>query len=77
MFKVLTDWKGSPDGFTVIQYKAGQKVDLHPTLVAVALAEKWVEEVPASSVYEQASRNWVGESIAQAPIKVSRRKHKR
>lgn len=43
MFKVLKDWKGSPDGFTVIKYKTGQIVDLHPTLVDVALGEKWVE----------------------------------
>lgn len=44
MFKVLTDWKGSPDGFTVIEYKPGQIVELHPSLVDVALGEKWVEK---------------------------------
>lgn len=43
MFKVLKDWKGSPDGFTVIEYKSGQIVDLHPSLIDVALGEKWVE----------------------------------
>ena len=49
MFKVLTDWKGSPDGSSVIEYKSGQIVDLHPSLVDVALQEKWVERLSGSA----------------------------
>ncbi len=59
MFKVLKDWKGSPDGFTVIEYKSDQIVDLHPTLVDVALGEKWVErcsDAPETSVVPEAPR---------------------
>jgi hypothetical protein len=66
MFKVLKDWKGSPDGFTVIEYKADQIVDLHPTLVGVALHEKWVEEAKETSVYAQALKGWVGEGADPA-----------
>lgn len=46
MFKVLKDFKGSPDGFTVIQYAKDQEVDLAPALADVALKEKWVKPQP-------------------------------
>lgn len=46
MFKVLKDFKGSPDGYTVIDYAAGSKVDLVPSLADVAVKEKWVKELP-------------------------------
>ena len=47
MFKVLKDFKGSPDGFTVVEYAAGTEVDLAPELAQVAVKEKWVKELPA------------------------------
>ena len=50
MFKVLKDWKGSPDGFTVIHYKAGETVNLHHSLVDVALNESWVEKHSVAAV---------------------------
>jgi hypothetical protein len=76
MFKVLKDWKGSPDGFTVIEYKTDQIVDLHPTLVDVALHEKWVEKATEASVYAQALKGWDGEGVDPSGVrpKVSRRK---
>lgn len=46
MFKILKDFKGSPDGYTVIDYVAGSKVDLVPSLAEVAVKEKWAKEVP-------------------------------
>jgi hypothetical protein len=91
MFKVLKDWKGSPDGFTVIEYKEGEIVDLHPTLVDVALGEKWVERDGLDgSTYAMALEGWVGESppvfeplpeiVGSKPVsetRVSRRKRKK
>lgn len=50
MFKVLKDFKGSPDGFTVIQYAKDQEVDLAPALAEVALKEKWVKPLPLKPV---------------------------
>ena len=47
MFKVLKDFKGSPDGYTVVEYAAGTEVDLAPDLAQVAVKEKWVKELPA------------------------------
>ncbi len=46
MFKILKDFKGSPDGYTVIDYVAGSKVDLVPSLAEVAVKEKWAKELP-------------------------------
>lgn len=42
MFEVLKDFKGSPDGHTVIAYTKGEEVELVESLAKVALAEKWV-----------------------------------
>lgn len=47
MHKILKDFPGSPDGFTVINYVAGQEVELVPALAAVAVKEKWAREIPA------------------------------
>ncbi len=47
MFKVLKNFKGSPDGYTVVDYVAGAEVDLTPDLAQTAVKEKWVKELPA------------------------------
>lgn len=44
-YKVLKDFKGSPDGRFAVDYKAGETVELTASLSEVALAEKWVETV--------------------------------
>lgn len=42
-YEILQDFKGSPDGHTVIQYTKGQDdVELNDELAKVALEEKWV-----------------------------------
>lgn len=46
MYKVLKDFKGSPDGIEVIQYVAGEEVELVESLAVVALHEKWVKKLP-------------------------------
>lgn len=43
MFEVIKDFKGSPDGCTVIQYQKGEVVEIVDSLAEVALAEKWVK----------------------------------
>lgn len=45
MYKVLKDFKGSPDGRFVINYTSGETVDLTESLAAVAVAEGWVAPV--------------------------------
>jgi hypothetical protein len=44
-YKILKDFKGSPDGIAVIEYTKGDIVPLAPSLAEVALEEKWVKEV--------------------------------
>ncbi|OQY64718.1 MAG: hypothetical protein B6D47_12900 [Rhodocyclaceae bacterium UTPRO2] len=52
MYKVLKDFKGSPDGYTVIEYHEGEVVPLPRSLAEVAIAEKWVEEVAVDAAPE-------------------------
>lgn len=66
MFKVLKDFKGSPDGFTVIQYAAGAEVDLAPDLAKVALKEKWVKELPAKPKPDPEAERRAAEEAAAA-----------
>jgi len=43
-YDILQDFKGSPDGHTVIQYTKGQtEVELNDALAEVALGEKWAK----------------------------------
>jgi hypothetical protein len=45
---VVKEFKGSPDGYTVVDYKVNQEVDLPPDLLKVARAEKWVKDKKAA-----------------------------
>lgn len=47
-FNVLKDFKGSPDGHTVIEYKKGETAELEGDLAKVALEEKWVKPSKAA-----------------------------
>lgn len=44
-YKILKDFPGSPDGSHVVNYKAGEIVELTPSLAVVAVKEKWAKEV--------------------------------
>lgn len=55
MYKVLKDFKGSPNGYDVVDYVKGQEVDLTTSLAETALAEKWVKPIPAKSAEETAA----------------------
>lgn len=44
-FKILKDFAGSPDGRYVVNYKAGDTVELTPSLATVAVKEKWAKEI--------------------------------
>lgn len=46
-YRVLQDFKGSPDGMQVITYRTGQTVALPESLATVALAEQWISPVTA------------------------------
>lgn len=54
MYKVLKSFKGSPDGYTVIDYAKDEEVDLVPELADVALKEKWVKHLPVKKATEPA-----------------------
>ena len=66
MFKVLKDFKGSPDGYTVIAYAAGSKVDLVPSLADVAVKEKWVKELPPEPKVDPEAERRAAEEKAAA-----------
>lgn len=43
--KIIKDFAGSPDGRYVVDYKAGEIVDLTPSLAEVAVKEGWAKEI--------------------------------
>lgn len=47
-YKILKDFKGSPDGGRTVDFQKGDIVpegpDLTPSLIETALAEKWISE---------------------------------
>lgn len=43
MHIILQDFKGSPNGYDVIEYKKGDEVELPASLVDVALENKWAK----------------------------------
>ena len=45
MYKVIQEFRGAHDGFTVITYKVGDDFTHTGSLLKVALDNKWVEEV--------------------------------
>ena len=49
MYKVIKDFRGSPDGCRVIDYEKGQKLDIDTDSsqahCEVAVMEKWVVEI--------------------------------
>ena len=65
-YKVLKDFKGSPDGAHVVEYTEGQEVELTASLAEAVLAEGWVEEV---AVDDEAAK---AEAEAQAKAEAER-----
>lgn len=51
MYRILKDFKGSPDGGRVVLFSAGEQIaesaDFPPDLIAVAIEEGWAEEIKA------------------------------
>lgn len=43
-YEVIKGFKGSPNGYDVVDYQAGEKVSLPDDLAKVAIAEKWVKK---------------------------------
>lgn len=71
MYKVLKDFKGSPDGYTVVEYVAGTEVDLAPDLAKVAVKEKWVKELPAKPKPDPEAERRAAEEKAAAEAKAA------
>lgn len=68
-YKVLKDFKGSPDGFTVIEFKKDQDIDeLEPSLAAVALAEKWVKKTGDKTRAQLAAEAAAAKEAARAAL---------
>lgn len=64
-YKVTKEFKGSPDGHTVITYKVGDEVDedeMGADLLKVALDEKWIAKPKSSKADAKAQ----AEAEAQA-----------
>jgi|GEM_PF-1479111 len=59
MHKILVSFKGSPDGFTVIEYTEGEEVELSDELAEVAEDEGWAEPVKEKPVKPELSAGGV------------------
>lgn len=44
MYKVIKDFRGSPDGHSVVDYRKDDVVEMADSLAEVAIAQKWVEK---------------------------------
>ncbi len=64
MYKVIKDFKGSPDGIEVIEYKEGDKVDLVPDLADVAIKEKWVKPIAEKVTAPKVTTDPLADEIA-------------
>lgn len=53
MYKVIKPFKGSPDGFTVIEYAEGEIADIEGSLAQVVLDEGWAELIDPIDEPEQ------------------------
>jgi len=71
-YKILKDFRGSPDGMAVIDYNKGEVVDLVPSLAQIALEEKWAKEVSdpvtADPQPEPATNDVTGQPELSAPV---------
>jgi hypothetical protein len=65
-FNVLKNFKGSPDGHTVIEYKKGETAELEGDLAKVALEEKWVKPSKAAEKDAKAKAEAEAEAKAEA-----------
>lgn len=73
MYKVIKDFKGSNDGFTILQFTSDELVDeekLGADLLKVALAEKWVLAVkgkkPAATQDSESTQSQVTDEAEAA-----------
>lgn len=65
---VVKDFKGSPDGCQVIQYRAGQQgVDIVPSLCEVSDAEGWTVPHKAAAPVDAAPPETAGPTAGPAP----------
>src|SRR5574340_380925 len=65
-YEVMQDFKGSPDGHTVIQFTKGSEIDhaeLGDDLASVALSQKWVK--PSKAAEKEAKAKAKAEAEAQ------------
>lgn len=44
-YKILKDFKGSPNGSLVVQYTKGETVELADSLAEAVVPEGWAEEI--------------------------------
>jgi hypothetical protein len=63
-YKVTEDFKGSPNGHTVIQFKKGEEFTHEGDLLKVALEEKWVKPLKAEETKGNKNKN---KNAAPAP----------
>lgn len=44
-YEVLKDFRGAPEGHTVIEYRKGEIVEITGSLAEIALKKKWIRSV--------------------------------
>lgn len=70
-YNVQRDFKGSPDGHTVIQFAKGEEVahaKLGDDLAKVALEEKWIKKTVTKPTKTDQEQKLVGEEAYQTAI---------
>jgi len=67
-YKILKDFKGSPDGSTVLEFKSGQEADLNDYLYSV-IDKSWVTPVSASPAVEIDNKAVITEGKTRKPRK--------
>jgi len=55
-YKILKDFKGSPNGSLVVQYTKGETVELTDSLAAAVIPEGWAEEVKPKEKVKRKAR---------------------
>lgn len=83
MYKVIQEFRGAHDGFTVVTYKVDDVFPHNGSLLKVALDNKWVKEVAdekpvevVETVAEEAEpKNEEAEPLPEEPA-VKQKKHK-
>lgn len=75
-YEIIKPFKGSPDGYTIIDFKQGDTVDhaeMGDSLVKAALAEKWIKPSKAADKEAKAKAKAEAEARANAEAEADKK----